>query len=288
MRSSGRGRWRAALGAAALLAAVPVTLTIPSVVAAPRAADGPCTGNDGVTVVVDFGTLGGGMQTRCAPEPVGSGFEALTKAGFTYEGTTRFPGLLCRIDGKPSPQQDACYNAPPPRFYWAYWTAPAAGGAWTYSDAGAGNREPPPGSVDGWAFSDGCTRKPGAATTCPSGTTTTTVVTSPTTTSGTATPGVTTATRRPATTTSAALASDHSSGDAADPAIAEPAASDDASVSDSQSALGDVDRAGTNTNRRSGSPAGVVVGAAVVGLLGLGAAMRVRARRASSSGQGAE
>ena len=124
-------------------------------------------------MVVDFGVLGGGVQIRCVTQSVSSGFDALVKAGFTYTNTQRFPGLLCRIDGKPTPAQDPCVNAPPSDRYWGYWTAPAPGGAWTYSDLGAGNRTPPPGSVEGWAFDDGCDRKPGSGPARSAGTTTT-------------------------------------------------------------------------------------------------------------------
>jgi hypothetical protein len=128
---------------------------------------------------VDFGNLPGGVQIRCVTEPVTSGFDALKKAGFTYTGAQRFPGLLCRIDGKPA--DDPCVNAPPPDRYWAYWTAPEPGRKWTYSDMGAGNRTPPPGSVEGWAFSDGCTRAPQGPP-CPAPTTTTRPPTTTTTT----------------------------------------------------------------------------------------------------------
>ncbi len=160
-------------GGAAIVA---VLLAAGSVVAAasptPASPSAACTGDEGVTVVVDFGTLGGGVQIRCVTVAVTSGFDALNKAGFTYTGTQRFPGLLCRINGKPA--DDPCVNAPPADRYWSYWVASEPGGTWNYSDVGAGNRVPPPGSVDGWAFDDdGCGRKPGSGPCPPPGTTTT-------------------------------------------------------------------------------------------------------------------
>jgi hypothetical protein len=107
---------------------------------------------------------------------VRSGYEALTRAGFTFEGTTQFPGLLCRIDGEPT--SDPCHGAPPANAYWAYWHAPR-GGSWTYSTSGAGSRVPPPGSVEGWAFGDDAAPgvdppepRPAPTTTRPSTTTT--------------------------------------------------------------------------------------------------------------------
>jgi hypothetical protein len=244
-----------------------------------------------VTVVVDFGTLGGGMQTRCAPEPVSSGFDALTKAGFTYEGTVRFPGLLCRIDGKPSSQQEACNNAPSPKYYWAYWTASSPGGAWTYSDMGAGNRDPAPGSAEGWAFSDGCSRKPGAPTTCPGATTTTTVAASSTTTRAPASggPAVTATSVAGRSTTTAAgmgqttvVASEESGTDSGDARMALPSSGASRNPGGDDLALAQGDTKSASSPSDGGSPAGVLAGAGVALLLGLGAAARLRLRRRSS------
>jgi hypothetical protein len=288
MRSLVRGWGRVALGAA-LLAAVSCAAVRPSA-AAP--AVGACDGDSGVTVVVDFGTLGGGVQTRCAPEPVSSGFDALTRAGFTYEGTARFQGLLCRIDGKPSTQQDPCQNAPSPTYYWAYWTAPAPGGAWTYSDAGAGNRDPAPGTVEGWAFSDGCTRKPGAATACPGSTTTTTTTSSPSPTttqaraaSGPVPPrgGSVTTTAASASTTTASGSADPGAGTATLGAL--PTSGDDARATGGDSpapSTGETALARGVAAPSAGSPVGLLAGAGVALLLGLGAAARLRLRRRSS------
>lgn len=142
----------AALGAS-------VALPAPATTAAPAA--GACADDRGITVVVDLGHFGGGIQVRCAPQPVSSGFEALRKAGFEVTGTQRFPGLLCRIDGKPA--SDPCVNAPSSGAYWAYWHAPR-GGDWTYSTSGA-SRRPPEGSVEGWAF--GARVEPGIAPPAP-------------------------------------------------------------------------------------------------------------------------
>ncbi len=164
-------RWRAARGL--LVGAGLVFGSLAPVSPASAAPAAACPAGTGVTVVVDFGTLGGGTQIRCVTETVGSGFEALTKAGFTFAGTTQFPGLLCRINGKPTPAQESCHTAPPSNRYWAYWSASQPGGSWAYNDMGAGNRVPPPGSVEGWAFSDGCRRTPGSAP-CASLATTTT------------------------------------------------------------------------------------------------------------------
>ena len=111
---------------------------------------GACQTANGVTVVIDFHELGGGIHIRCAPGPVASGFEALSKAGIDYQTTIRQPGFLCKIAGKPS--NDPCIDTSPATAYWSYWLAPR-GGTWCYSNWGAGNRTPPAGSVEGWSFS---------------------------------------------------------------------------------------------------------------------------------------
>ncbi len=113
--------------------------------------EGVCTDNVGVTVVIDFQELGGGVNVRCAPGPVGSGLDAFDRADISWEGTLRFPGFVCRIAGQPTPASEACGNTPPASAYWSYWLAPRGGG-WCYSNFGAGNRTPPPGSVEGWSF----------------------------------------------------------------------------------------------------------------------------------------
>ncbi len=121
-----------------------------SLAATPRQAAGPCTGTSGVTVVVDFQELGGGVNVVCASGPVSSGLDALTRAGISYRTAQRFPGFVCRIADKPA--SDPCVNPSPPSAYWAYWIA-APGGTWCYATLGAGSRQPPPGTFEGWSFS---------------------------------------------------------------------------------------------------------------------------------------
>lgn len=133
----------------------------PGVAPAGAWSEGPCPTADGVTVVIDFQELGGGIWVRCAPGPSNTGFEALQRAGVPYGTTVRFPGFLCKIDGKPT--NDPCQTASPATAYWSYWMAPR-GGSWCYSNWGAGNRNPPEGTVEGWSFSlnrtDGTTPTP--------------------------------------------------------------------------------------------------------------------------------
>ncbi len=143
-------RWSAPILVAALLAAGSLLASSPGPVAG---SDGPCPGTTGVTVVVDYHALGGGVVVRCAPGSPASGFKALQAAGFDLVEVQNVPGFLCRIDGKPNASQDPCLNTPPASAYWSYWHADR-GGSWVTSQQGGKTRKPPPGSVDGWSFTD--------------------------------------------------------------------------------------------------------------------------------------
>lgn len=112
-----------------------------------------CSGGTGVTVVVDYGPYGG-VQTGCAPDPT-NGFSALSQAGFDVVQPTMAPGVVCRIDGAPPAEDEACVRTPPETAYWSYWQAAPGSTTWTYSGTGAGSSEPRRGGSDGWAFGAG-------------------------------------------------------------------------------------------------------------------------------------
>jgi len=121
-------------------------------VAADTSIPGACTDSTGVTVVVDFQPhLGGAIRVGCAEQPVSTGLEALTKAGFKATQASQTSGVfICRIDQEPT--DDPCLGAAPVSAYWSYWYSTGGDGGWTYSSFGAGARTPPPGSVEGWSF----------------------------------------------------------------------------------------------------------------------------------------
>jgi hypothetical protein len=139
------------LGATLALAIVLIAFD-PTPKAAQAAA---CTGTTGVTVVVDFAALGGGVLVGCRLGDPPTGLNALTGAGFTVTGTARWGlAFVCRINGQPTAATEACVNTPPASAYWSYWHA-VPGGAWTYSATGASGYDPAPGTVEGWAFGSG-------------------------------------------------------------------------------------------------------------------------------------
>ena len=153
-----RRRGSVPLGSARRLVAGSAALLVAAAglaVAAPAAEAAACSGSSGVTVVVDFGSLGGGVQTGCAGGDPGSGLAALSAVGHGYTFVPRQFGLVCQIDARPNP----C-NGAPTTAYWSYWHA-TRGGSWSYATAGAGGYNPQPGTVEGWAFGAG--GRPGIA-----------------------------------------------------------------------------------------------------------------------------
>ncbi|GAA1918366.1 hypothetical protein [Nocardioides marmoribigeumensis] len=130
-----------------------------------QAAGGSCSGRTGVSVVVDFGPLGGGVQQACVPN--GSGHNAAVVTGDGGFEITNVQGqpFVCRINGKPDQEHDkeSCTRTPPEDAYWGlFWSDGSRG--WTYSTQGAYSLTPKDGWTIGWRFEDGGTREnPGAA-----------------------------------------------------------------------------------------------------------------------------
>lgn len=114
---------------------------------APTASAAACSTSTGVTVVVDYGSLGG-TSVRCADKH-GSGIEALDSTGHEIGYVSPRQPMICTIDRLPDP----C-NGAPASAYWSYWRA-KAGGSWSYSSLGAASTKPADGTVEGWAFGAG-------------------------------------------------------------------------------------------------------------------------------------
>ncbi|GEP33283.1 hypothetical protein NSZ01_10510 [Nocardioides szechwanensis] len=124
-RTLGRFLSAAALVAAAAGAGVP----------APAAAAG-CSSAEGVTVVVDFNELGGGVPSVCDAD--GGGKKASTlfeDSGFDLSYASRQPGFVCRVSGVPT--SDPCVNTAPANAYWGLWWSDGKTGSWSYSSLGA-------------------------------------------------------------------------------------------------------------------------------------------------------
>lgn len=143
----------------ALVAAIAAT-SVSALSLAPAAQAASCGSSAGVTIVVEYGEPAS-ASIGCAYGDPATGLEALTSLGHRFTFVPRQPGFLCTIDNRPDP----CNNGPA-NAYWSYWHA-QPGGSWSYGTTGAGSYDPPPGSVDGWAFGDGrppSSRPPAAVT----------------------------------------------------------------------------------------------------------------------------
>lgn len=121
--------------------------------AAPVAAAG-CSSADGVTVVVDFHELGGGVQTACVADGGGqTAAELFPAAGFPLDYVQRQPGFVCRVSGKPA--DNPCVNTPPADAYWGLYWSDGKSGRWTYATSGAGGQHVPDGGYVGFSWQGG-------------------------------------------------------------------------------------------------------------------------------------
>ncbi len=121
--------------------------------------DTACSGDEGVTIVVDASALEGSAQEKCllTEEPVIAA-EALTLAGIETEGTEEYGDqVVCRVNGVPAedaalPAEDGsdyfetCEAMPAAFAYWSLWEKPA-GGEWGYAQEGLSTLELEPGDA---------------------------------------------------------------------------------------------------------------------------------------------
>lgn len=135
----------AVLALAVFTAGAGAPAAVPAAVGAAPATLPQAASCGGVWVVVDFGSLGGGVQSKCATSH-GTGLAALRSAGFS---PTVDEGFVYKISGKPG-------KADINKAYWSYWHAKADGNggysAWAYSNLGAGSYQPKQGDAEGWRF----------------------------------------------------------------------------------------------------------------------------------------
>ncbi|PVG81399.1 hypothetical protein DDE18_18090 [Nocardioides gansuensis] len=110
-----------------------------------------CGAAGGVSVVVDFRELGGGLQTACAPAGGGRSAAAVVESvGHTLTYVQRQPGFVCRISGVPA--ADPCVNTPPSNAYWGLYWSDGTDGRWSYSSLGATSLTVPDGGSVAFAW----------------------------------------------------------------------------------------------------------------------------------------
>jgi len=128
-----------------LLALAAAVLTLGWVWTAPSAQATTFTACEGVWVVVDYGTLGGGVDTKCATS-FSTGTNALRNAGFS---PILEAGMVTQISAKPAkPVID--------KAYWSYWQATrktdGSYSGWSYSNSGSNAYHPTKGNAEGWHY----------------------------------------------------------------------------------------------------------------------------------------
>jgi hypothetical protein len=139
--------------AAAVLVTAAVGLGVPSTAQADT-----CSSTHGVTVVVDFHQLGGGVPTFC--DASGAGEYADTQfvdAGHTLTYVQN-EAFVCRVDGAPS--SDPCVRTPPADAYWSLWWSDGKSGTWTYASTGVGSLKVPPGGYVALSWQGGNSQAP--------------------------------------------------------------------------------------------------------------------------------
>jgi len=143
------------VAAAALAAAAGVVLP-----ASPSSA-ATCSGDTGVSVVVDFTKLGGGIATGCVTDGGGDTAASLFEVDHDLTRVQQYPGAVCKVDNTPA--DAACQNMPPTDAYWGLFWSDGSGG-WVYSSEGVDSLNVPDGGSVAFAWQDGGDRDyPGVA-----------------------------------------------------------------------------------------------------------------------------
>jgi len=146
------------------LAAVTLAVAAAGVVVPSAAQAATCSTASGVSVVVDFHQLGGGVQTFCDAGGAGKyAGQQFADAGhpLTYVQNEAF---VCRVDGMPA--SDPCAHTPPSDAYWSLWWSDGKSGRWSYSSSGVTSLKVPAGGYVGLSWQHGNAQaEPGAPAT---------------------------------------------------------------------------------------------------------------------------
>lgn len=116
--------------------------------------EGQCSDQQGVSLVVDFGTSSERKALElCAVDFNSTGWDVFNAVDLEVEGTSEYPtGFVCRLAGWPSVEKQPCGKTPTAaQGSWAYFSA-AEDKGWQFSGQGAAMRKPACGTVEGWRF----------------------------------------------------------------------------------------------------------------------------------------
>lgn len=142
---------------AAVLLAAATSLVLPSAPASAAA----CSSAKGVTVVVDFHGLGGGVQQVCDSGGAGKVAAAqFEESGFDLTRVQRQPGFVCRVNGAPSEEEDSCVNTPPSNAYWGLWWSDGKSGSWSYATQGVDSLKVPEGGYVAFSWNGSSSKSP--------------------------------------------------------------------------------------------------------------------------------
>lgn len=152
------------VAAAALVAATGVLL-VPAgtATAVPARAAAACPSASGVTAVVDFKELGGGVTAGCDGDGGGRpASEVFRDAGYTlsYSQAPGMNGFVCKVQGKPVDGDCAQTDA-----FWSLWWSDGTSGRWVFANQGVGTLDVPDGGyvAFAWHQGGGDAQPPGAA-----------------------------------------------------------------------------------------------------------------------------
>ncbi|RHW27984.1 hypothetical protein D0Z08_06810 [Nocardioides immobilis] len=140
--------------ATAVLVAAVAGVVVPAGEATAFAAAPACSGDTGVTVIVDFNELGGGVTAACDPDGAGkSASEVFDDTGYPLVFAQQDPGFVCRVSGKPA--DSPCVRTPPATAYWSLWWSDGESGRWSYATSGVNVLEVPDGGFVAFAWHQG-------------------------------------------------------------------------------------------------------------------------------------
>ncbi len=118
-----------------------------------------CGSGSGVSVVVDFHELGGGVVSKCATDGGGTVASTLfTNAGFPLTYVQQQPGFVCRVSGAPA--SASCVKTPPSDAYWGLFWSDGTSGTWSYAALGVGSLTVPDGGSVAFSWQGSTTKAP--------------------------------------------------------------------------------------------------------------------------------
>jgi hypothetical protein len=114
---------------------------------APATAAGYCSGS-GVNVVVDFGSIGQGLEKGCG---TGSTAAAVFKsAGVDLNRDAQYRGVVCQVEGLPTNAN--CTTMPASNAYWGLYWSDGTSGKWVYASTGVDGLKVPNGGFVAFAW----------------------------------------------------------------------------------------------------------------------------------------